>query len=222
MIVAVLADDLLKQELLAKKVADDITFVWADSVRALTIAEADVYIDLLFEMDVERTNHLKRLLPKPVLVNAVAWPTKRIGAEFIRINAWPTLLHRSVNEVAIPASMQQEMVKSIFDNLQWTYRSVPDIPGMITARVIATIVNEAYHTLEAHVSSREEIDIAMKLGTSYPYGPFEWSAKIGLKNIYGLLKELSREDERYLPASLMQREAISNGQPFDFAQGSAG
>jgi 3-hydroxybutyryl-CoA dehydrogenase len=221
MIVAVLADDLLKQELLAKKVADDITFVWADSVRALTITEADVYIDLLFEMDVERTNHLKRLLPKPVLVNAVAWPTKRIGAEFIRINAWPTLLHRSITEVVMPAGMQQEMVKSIFDNLQWMYRLVPDIPGMITARVIATIVNEAYHTLEAHVSSREEIDIAMKLGTSYPYGPFEWSAKIGLKNIYELLKELSPEDERYLPNSLMQREAVSNGQPFDFAQDSA-
>ena len=219
MIVAVLADDLLKQELLAKKGADDITFVWADSIRALTIAEADVYIDLLFEMDVERTNHLKRLLPKPVLVNAVTWPIKRIGADFIRINAWHTLLLRSITEVAIPAGMKHETVNSIFNSLQWTYQLAPDIPGMITARVIAMIVNEAYHTLEAHVSSREEIDIAMKLGTSYPYGPFEWSTKIGLKHIYGLLMELSREDERYLPNLLMQREAINNGQPFDFAQG---
>jgi 3-hydroxybutyryl-CoA dehydrogenase len=210
MIVAVLADDLLKQELLAKKLADDVTFVWADSIRALTMAEADVYIDLLFEMDVERTNHLKRLLPKPVLVNAVAWSTKRIGANFIRINAWPGSLQRSLTEVAIPAGMQQETVKNIFDNLQCSYQLVPDIPGMITARVIAAIVNEAYHTLEAHVSSREEIDIAMKLGTSYPYGPFEWSTKIGLKNIYGLLKELSRDDERYLPASLMQQEVTGN------------
>jgi len=212
MIVAVLADDLLKKELLTKQTAGDITFIWADSVRALTIIEADVYIDLLFEMDAERTNHLKRLLPKPVLVNAVAWSTKRIGADFIRINAWPTLLHRSISEVAIPGGMQQETVKNIFDNLQWAYRLVPDIPGMITARVIATIVNEAYYTLEAHVSSREEIDIAMKLGTGYPYGPFEWSTRIGLKYINGLLKELSREDERYLPAALLQREAIENGQ----------
>jgi 3-hydroxybutyryl-CoA dehydrogenase len=219
MIVAVLADDLLKQELLAKQTADDITFIWADSVRALTITEADVYIDLLFEMNAERTHHLKRLLPKPVLINSVAWSTKRIGAGFIRINAWPTLLHRSIAEVAIPADVQQETVKTIFDNLQWMYRLVPDIPGMITARVIAMIVNEAYYTLEANVSSREEIDIAMKLGTSYPYGPFEWSTRIGLKHIYTLLNELSREDERYLPAPLLQREAIGNGQTFDSAQG---
>jgi len=212
MIVAVLADDLLKQELLTKQTAGDVSFIWVDSIRALTITEADVYIDLLFQMDAERTHHLKRLLPKPVLVNAVAWSTKRIGADFIRINAWPTLLHRSITEVAIPTAMQQETVKQIFDKLQWSYRLVPDIAGMITARVIAMIVNEAYYTLEAHVSSREEIDIAMKLGTSYPYGPFEWSTKIGLKYIYELLNELSRDDKRYLPAVLLQREAIENGQ----------
>ena len=212
MIVAVLADDLLKQELLTKQTAGDVSFIWVDSIRALTITEADVYIDLLFQMDAERTHHLKRLLPKPVLVNAVAWSTKRIGADFIRINAWPTLLHRSITEVAIPAAMQQETVKQIFDKLQWSYRLVPDIAGMITARVIAMIVNEAYYTLEAHVSSREEIDIAMKLGTSYPYGPFEWSTRIGLKYIYELLNELSHDDKRYLPAVLLQWEAIENGQ----------
>ena len=68
MTVAILADDVLKQELLASKLPVEITVVWVDSLRALTIAEADVYIDLLFEMDAERTQHLKRLLPKPVMV----------------------------------------------------------------------------------------------------------------------------------------------------------
>jgi len=84
----------------------------------------------------------------------------------------------------------------------------PDIPGMITARVLAAIINEAYHTLGAQVSSREEIDIAMKLGTSYPYGPFEWSDKIGLTRVYELLTELSNEDARYMPAPLLKEEAL--------------
>ena len=69
------------------------------------------------------------------------------------------------------------------------------------------IINEAYYTLGAQVSTREEIDIAMKLGTSYPYGPFEWAAKIGLKRIYELLVELSKVDERYTPAPLLAAEA---------------
>ena len=66
------------------------------------------------------------------------------------------------------------------------------------------IVNEAYYTLGADVSSRDEIDIAMKLGTSYPYGPFEWSEKIGLKRINELLKELSRTDKRYAVAPALE------------------
>jgi 3-hydroxybutyryl-CoA dehydrogenase len=207
MTVAILADELLKQELLAKKLPETITVVWADSVRSLTIAEADVYVDLLFESDVERTQHLKRLLPKPVIVNSVSYTTKKIGADFIRINAWPGMLQRSVIEVALPSTVNEAIVKDIFGQLQWNYVTAPDIAGMITARVLATIINEAYYTLGAQVSTREEIDIAMKLGTSYPYGPFEWSEKIGLKRIYDLLVELSKVDERYKPAPMLEEEA---------------
>jgi 3-hydroxybutyryl-CoA dehydrogenase len=206
MTVAILTDEVLKQELLAKKLPEGIAVVWADSVRALTIADADVYIDLLFEPDVERTQHLKRLLPKPVIVNSVSYTTKKIGADFIRINAWPGLLQRPVMEVALAPAINEAIVKEIFDQLQWNYVIVPDIAGMITARVLATIINEAYFTLGARVSTREEIDIAMKLGTSYPYGPFEWSAKIGLKRIYELLTELSDVDKRYTPAPLLVQE----------------
>jgi 3-hydroxybutyryl-CoA dehydrogenase len=210
MTVAILADDLLKQELLAKKLPEEISFVWVDSVRALTIADADVYIDLLFEPDAERTQHLKRLLPKPVIVNAVSVTTQKIGAGFIRINAWPGMLQRAVIEVALPAAVDEAVIKEIFNRLQWNYVVVPDIAGMITARVLATIINEAYYTLGAQVSTREEIDIAMKLGTSYPYGPFEWGAKIGLNRIYELLTELSDVDKRYTPAPLLAQEAEEN------------
>ena len=59
MTVAILADDVLKQELLTKKLPEAITVVWVDSIRSLTIADADVYIDLLFELNVERTQQLK-------------------------------------------------------------------------------------------------------------------------------------------------------------------
>jgi 3-hydroxybutyryl-CoA dehydrogenase len=211
MTVAILADDLLKQELLTKRLPETITVVWVDSVRSLTIADADVYMDLLFEQDAERTQQLKKLLPKPVLVNAVTWTTKKINAEFIRINAWPGLLQRPVTEIALPASLNEAAIKAIFEQWQWQYVVTPDIPGMITARVLATIINEAYYTLGAEVSTREEIDIAMKLGTSYPYGPFEWSDKIGLAGVYELLKELGSMDARYMPAPALEK-AVGNGE----------
>jgi 3-hydroxybutyryl-CoA dehydrogenase len=207
MTVAVLADDTLKQALLAKRTANEVNFVWADSVRALGIIEADLYIDLLFEPDAERTAHLKKLL-QPVLVNAVAYTTKEIGANCIRINGWPGLLQRSVTEIALPSGIQEPVVKELFEQLQWQYQLVPDITGMITPRIIGMIINEAYYTLGARVSTREEIDIAMKLGTSYPYGPFEWSRQIGLLRIYELLQQLSVTDKRYSVAPELEKEAI--------------
>lgn len=202
MTVAILADELLKQEWNAKKIPGHVVVVWADSIRSLLIIDADVYIDLLFDMDAERTGQLKKLLPKPVIVNSVAYTTKAIGADFVRINAWPTLLQRSLTELAAPEGYDTTLIETVFDECQL----VPDIPGMITARVIAMIVNEAYYTLGAEVSSKEEIDTAMKLGTNYPYGPFEWSERIGLKRIYELLKVLSRADARYAIAPALERD----------------
>lgn len=209
---AILANDIQKQELLSRKFPAEVNVIWADTVKALSIIEADIYIDLLFELDTERTAQLKRLLPKPVIVNAVPWSTQKIKADFIRINGWPTMLQRTISEVALPAGVQESIVKNIFETLQWQCQVVPDIAGMITPRVLAMIINEAYYTLEAEVSSKEEIDIAMKLGTSYPYGPFEWSKKIGLQQVYVLLQELSSVDKRYTVAPLLQREATANTQ----------
>jgi 3-hydroxybutyryl-CoA dehydrogenase len=46
----------------------------------------------------------------------------------------------------------------------------------------------------------------MKLGTNYPYGPFEWSEKIGLKNIYNLLQRLSKTETRYTISKMIEKE----------------
>ena len=101
----------------------------------------------------------------------------------------------------------EKTAKKVFDELGWDYQLVPDITGMISARIAGAIINEAYHTLQAKVSTRSEIDIAMKLGTHYPYGPFEWSKKIGLKKVYEMLLQLSKENSRYEVSTLLKDEA---------------
>jgi 3-hydroxybutyryl-CoA dehydrogenase len=60
------------------------------------------------------------------------------------------------------------------------------------------------------VSTKKETDIAMKLGTNYPYGPFEWAEKIGLKNIAALLTALCKEENRYQPSPLLLKEAMAS------------
>jgi 3-hydroxybutyryl-CoA dehydrogenase len=166
----------------------------------------DALFDLLFDNSSERIGALRKFLPAPVFVNAVSATLAAIQQPFIRINAWPGFLQRSVTEItALPK--QEASVQAVFGILNRRYKIVPDLPGMVSGRIVAMIVNEAYFTFGDAVSTKAEIDTAMKLGTNYPYGPFEWAAKIGLKNIFDLLVTLSKDDTRYTPAHALLLEA---------------
>jgi 3-hydroxybutyryl-CoA dehydrogenase len=87
--------------------------------------------------------------------------------------------------------------------LEW----VSDQPGFIGARIVCAIINEAYLTLQEKVSSKEDIDTAMRLGTNYPMGPFAWANAIGIKKVYTLLKKLAIGQPRYTPTMLLKEEA---------------
>jgi 3-hydroxybutyryl-CoA dehydrogenase len=147
-------------------------------------------------------------LVKPVLINSVLHTLKEMNAaqNVFRINGWNGFLSRNTWEIT---GSVNTIVKDFFSGIAKEYTIVADEPGFIAARIIATIINEAYFALGEKLSTREEIDIAMKLGTNYPYGPFEWCNKIGIKNIYGLLQKLSIKDTSYLPAPLLKQEATS-------------
>ena len=169
------------------------------------LREADAYFDLLFD---EGGNSFTSISNKPVFVNDVAGTTASLPENFIRINAWNGFLKRPVIEIAdgsdgsvIPAA------EKVLTALAWKYQWVPDIPGMIAARVVAMIVNEAYFGLGDGISTKTDIDTAMKLGTNYPYGPFEWSEKIGLGKVYQLLKSLYSRESRYAVAPALEKEA---------------
>ena len=178
-----------------------IEWLVAKSPEALFKEEAPAAYFLL-EQNVENIP----AVAKPVFINTVTKTLHEInaGTACIRINGWNGFLQKQKWEVSGNIS---EAAKEVLSALNKEIIQCPDEPGFISPRVIALIVNEAYHALAEGVSTKEEIDIAMKLGTNYPDGPFEWSSIIGLKNIYGLLKKLSLTDERYLPASLLEKEA---------------
>jgi 3-hydroxybutyryl-CoA dehydrogenase len=207
--IAVLANQLLKEEIEQKPVGEDAGFIWAASFDELiAVTGANAYFDLEFVNDNKRIEHLTKLLPKPVFINSVVRTLSQIKQPFIRINAWAGLLKRNICEVSGSDDGQRKSAENIFHQLKWDYQFVPDVPGMVSARIIAMIINEAYYTLQDEVSTKAEIDIAMKLGTNYPYGPFEWSEKIGLKNIYDLLIELSKTDSIYKVSEALEKELI--------------
>ena len=203
-----LANEQQKEELLSAGINNDCKIDWINSPKEFSsFPDADAIMDLLFEENGYQVTHLKSFLPSTILVNSITKTISGIGFPFIRINACPGFLKGNIAEVACGNESNKKDAEKILSLLNKKAEWVPDIKGFISARVVSMIINEAWFALEENVSTKEEIDIAMKLGTNYPYGPFEWGKKIGLKNIAGLLGELSLAEKRYMPAPLLIKEA---------------
>ena len=204
----VLTNEQLKEELLSAGISDDCKVDWINSSKEFSsYPGANAVIDLLFEQNGYDISYLNDFTNRPVFVNSMNKTIVEINLPVIRINAWPGFLKRNVAEVCYNDEVNKNKAEQILSLLNRKAEWVPDIKGFISARVASMIINEAYFAFEENVSSKEDIDIAMKLGTNYPYGPFEWSKKIGLKNIAALLTELSQTEKRYEPADLLLKEA---------------
>jgi 3-hydroxybutyryl-CoA dehydrogenase len=207
--VVVITNDTLREELMAYPPSDAFHFHFiGDPGEYDAETAADACIDLLFENTTERINWLKSLGCSIIIVNAVIPTLTEIGAQFVRINAWPGFLNRSLVEAAANEENRNK-TEALFVALGRKAEWVPDISGFITARVVATIINEAFFALEENISTEAEIDIAMKTGTNYPFGPFEWAEKIGVIAVYSLLAGLSTEESRYLPCKLLEKKALA-------------
>jgi 3-hydroxybutyryl-CoA dehydrogenase len=204
--IAVLAGGELKKELLDKCDPEKAAILWPENIEAFQQIPADAYFDLLFENTPGRIHRLQTLVPKPVFIHAVTETCSDLGGSFIRLNAWPGFISRKVIELSAAGKKQELPATSVLTSIGWQFRFVPDVPGLVTGRVIAMIINEAYFALGEGISSKDEIDTAMKLGTNYPFGPFEWSRRIGLQHIFNLLSRLSIDDERYLVAPALKSE----------------
>ena len=203
MILAVLASDLQREEIADSAFFRPHEVIYSENISLWAHHNADAFIDLTFETEPEKIKFLARLLPKPVLVNAVTDTLERIHPEFIRINGWPGFL-RGENLEASAGKVMQEKAVGLFGE-QMIF--VQDEPGFVSARILAMIINEAFFTWEAGTGSKEDIDLAMKLGTGYPYGPFEWANLIGVERVAELLERLSEMNPLYELAQCLKPKA---------------
>ena len=204
--IRILASEEQKQELL-KTQPDHAAIRWVADFKELVTEPAEAYLDLQFESSVARSEGLKKCLPATVIIHAVADTLASLGMPFIRLNAWPGFLERQLLEYACPSADNIGKMAAVCSVLKREGVPLPDEPGFISARIVAMIINEAYFALEEAVSSKLDIDLAMKTGTNYPYGPFEWCNKIGIHNIKALLEALAVTDARYHPSGLLLKEA---------------
>jgi len=71
--------------------------------------------------------------------------------------------------------------------------------GLVVARTIAMLINEAADAVTQGVCSATDADTAMRLGVNYPAGPFEWLAAWDAREVVRLLDHLDGHyrGERY-------------------------
>ncbi len=88
-------------------------------------------------------------------------------------------------------------------------RPVDDVPGLVVARTLSLIANEAWETVLQGVASAQDIDVAMELGTNYPVGPFEWSRRWGHAAVLEIIDALweTYHDPRYRASRLLREAA---------------
>jgi len=166
---------------------------------------ADIQYDVVMNFDEHACQLDYAKIKIPVLIHSVCDTLKQFGhaENVIRFNGWETFLSRKAWEMS---GKKDEKVEALFSLMGIKPIWVADEPGFISARILAMIINEAYFAIQEKVSSEEEVDIAMKLGTNYPKGPFEWKQEIGIQAIYKLLHVLSISNKRYTPAASLINE----------------
>jgi len=88
-----------------------------------------------------------------------------------------------------------------------------DTPGFIVNRLLVPYMAEAIRLLERGVASKEDIDIAMKLGAGYPMGPFELLDYVGLDTTKFILDGWNKADpnEKLFQPSQLLNKLVSDG-----------
>ncbi len=180
----------------------------------------DVIMDLNFDDDPSNMEIYAGLKDTPIFVNAVKLQLseavytveEKIRCQLFGINALPSFISQNKWEVSLYRKFQMEELNKLMKQFGVDFLAVEDRVGMVKSRIIFMIINEACFTLQEGTASIEDIDQAMKLGTNYPFGPFEWCDKIGITAVFETLAALYEDtkDERYKICPLLKTKYLRN------------
>lgn len=137
------------------------------------------------------------------LASSTTRPDKVLGMHFM----YPAQMMKLVEIIKTPATSEEsyQVVKELAIRMGKTPITVTDSPCFVTSRLIQTLINEAIFCLYQGVSTKEEIDTAMKLGMNHPMGPLELADFIGLDVVLAMQQALYNgfQDPKYRPCPLL-------------------
>lgn len=203
--VVLLSDEARKNEFTAYPIPEGCRITWLDHLpESPETIHADLLIDLLFDNDPQRIEWLRN----PAFGSVLADWHQLLDEPFVTINGWAGFLGSTLIEALStdPLTMQRAegMMARIGRRIEWT-----SAKAMTGQRIVSGIINEAFLTLEEATADEEGVDTAMKLGTNYPYGPFDWAYRIGYKKVVSMLTQLCAENPGYTVSILLKEKALA-------------
>ena len=196
--IRVLADDRQWEELSGRKFPAHIGLRRIDRY-TVSAADESILADIILqELAPDMVFPNGHAPSHPVFVNAVVHTLDRYPEPdaIVRMNGWPGFINAATWELSAHEATRPA-VDMVMAALDWPFVWVADIPGLLTPRVVSMIISEARLALAEGVATSDDIDTAMKLGTNYPYGPFEWEARIGPDRVAALLDAMAAQDDLY-------------------------
>ncbi len=180
----------------------------------------------LTNLDLERKRRNLQLLDKALPASTVvasssvtvsateqsSWVKHK--SRLVGCSALPSICQKPLIEIAPTAftpTMTVSVVQKFFQSIGKEIELVQDRVGMVFPRILCQMINEAAYALQEEIATPRELDIAMKLGANYPLGPIEWADRIGLEQVYAVLRALHGDlgEDRYSVAPLLKQMAVS-------------
>ncbi|MEZ5448355.1 MAG: 3-hydroxyacyl-CoA dehydrogenase family protein [Thiolinea sp.] len=106
-----------------------------------------------------------------------------------------------------------DKVEHVLRVLGFHPQALTDAPGLVVARTLAMLINEAADAVQQGVCDQAGADAAMKMGVYYPAGPFEWLQQWSVAEVVNLLDALDDyyRGERYRVSPWLRRQAGVGG-----------
>jgi 3-hydroxybutyryl-CoA dehydrogenase len=141
---------------------------------------------------------------------AAAWRTPDV-AVFDRPLALPAPAGTALAYAVAPGASEtwRTQADAWLAALGFTPLPLADTPGLVVARTIAMLINEAADAVQQGVCTEQGADAAMKLGVNYPAGPFEWLSTWSAREVIALLDALDHHyrGERYRASPWLRKRS---------------
>jgi len=139
------------------------------------------------------------------IAGATNRPEKVIGMHFM--NPVPLMKLVEVIRGLLTSDETYKTILSVAQTMKKECVTVNDSPGFLVNRILCPMINEAIFALESGISTAEDIDKAMKLGTNHPIGPLELADFIGLDTLLSIMEILHKGlgEDKFRPAPLLRK-----------------